>query len=116
MQDDSRQNHGDHNTQLVDGDHFRCLANLQSLIVAQPRGSCGNTGQDQEKPAPSADLPPCVFVRNTIPQDISKTTKVRMAVARVEFTPSIPIFARIEVSAANMDEPNANKNHIFFSP
>jgi hypothetical protein len=38
-----------------------------------------------------------------------------MAVARLEFTPSMPILAKIEVSAANMDDPNANKNHIFFS-
>ena len=39
-----------------------------------------------------------------------------MAVARFELTPSMPILARMEVSAANIDEPNANKNHIISSP
>ena len=35
---------------------------------------------------------------------MKSTTKVRIAVARFEFTPSIPTFARIEVSAANFNE------------
>ena len=56
MQNDSRQDHGNHNTQLVDGYHLGCLTNLQGLIVTQPGGSRGNTGQDQEQPTPPADL------------------------------------------------------------
>ena len=32
--------------------------------------------------------------------------------ARFEFTPSIPTFARIDVNAANTDDNNANTNHI----
>ena len=39
--------------------------------------------------------------------DVSSTTAVRMAVARVELTPSMPIFARIEVRAANTADPSA---------
>lgn len=35
-----------------------------------------------------------------------------MAVARLEPTPSIPTFARIEVRAANTDDKTANINHI----
>jgi hypothetical protein len=35
-----------------------------------------------------------------------------MAVARLELTPSIPIFARIEVSAAKIEEAKARINHI----
>ena len=57
-----------------------------------------------------------VFVIKTMPQDISNTTNVRIAVARVEFTPSMPIFAKMEVSAANMDEPTANRSHMIVSP
>ena len=37
---------------------------------------------------------------------------VRIAVARFEFTPSMPIFARIEVSAANTADSKAKINHI----
>ena len=40
------------------------------------------------------------------------TTIVRIAVARFDPTPSIPIFANIDVSAAKIAEPSANKNHI----
>ena len=36
-----------------------------------------------------------------------------MAVARFEPIPSIPIFARIDVRAANTADPSANQNHIF---
>jgi hypothetical protein len=36
-------------------------------------------------------------------------------VARLEFTPSMPILARIDVSAAKTAEPNANPNHILVS-
>lgn len=50
--------------------------------------------------------PTCAFVKNTIPQDMKTTTTVRMAVAKFEFTPSIPIFAKIEVTAAENVMPN----------
>lgn len=45
-------------------------------------------------------IPDWVPVINTIPRLMSSTTTVRMAVASVEFTPSMPILPRIEVSAA----------------
>ena len=57
-------------------------------------------------------IPELLFVRNTIPHAISTTTIVRIAVARFEFTFSIPTFARIEVSAANTADNSANINHI----
>ena len=60
------------------------------------------------------DIPPALFVRNTIPQASARTTIVRMAVARLESTPSIPILARIAVAAANTADRIANNNHIFF--
>ena len=44
------------------------------------------------------------------------TTTVRMAVARLEFTPSIPIFAKIDVKAANTADPVANQNHAIAVP
>jgi hypothetical protein len=39
------------------------------------------------------------------------TTTVLIAVARFEFTPSIPTFASIEVSAANTADNIANISH-----
>ena len=51
-------------------------------------------------------------VRKTIPHAMTSTTTVRMAVARLELTFSIPIFARMEVSAANTAEPIANIHHM----
>jgi hypothetical protein len=45
-------------------------------------------------------------------QDINTTTIVLMAVARLELTPSIPTFAKIEVNAAKIADNNANINHI----
>lgn len=48
----------------------------------------------------------------TIPHAIKSTTKVLIAVARFEFTPSIPTFARIEVKAAKTAEPIAKIIHI----
>ena len=44
------------------------------------------------------------------------TTVVRMAVARLEGTPSIPSFARIEVSAAKIADSNAKTNHMSDAP
>ncbi len=57
-------------------------------------------------------MPPCAFVKNTIPHAITTTTTVLMAVARFEFTPSMPIFANMEVAAANTADSNANINHM----
>ena len=42
------------------------------------------------------------------------TTTVLIAVARLEFTPSIPILASIEVSDANIADSSANINYINF--
>ena len=53
-----------------------------------------------------------VWVRNTIPQASNTTTTVRMAVARFEFTPSMPIFAKIEVRAAKRADSSAKIIHI----
>ena len=65
-----------------------------------------------------SDSPLCWCVRNTMPQAMATMTTVRTAVARFESTPSMPIFARIDVSAANTADPSANQNHITmpFSP
>ena len=57
-------------------------------------------------------IPFCVFVRKTIPHAIITTTTVRMAVARLELTPWTPIFASIEVRAANMADNSAKINHL----
>ncbi len=38
-----------------------------------------------------------------------------MAVAKLELTPSKPIFAQIDTKAANRADNNANTNHIIFS-
>ena len=46
-----------------------------------------------------------------------KTTVVRIAVAKLEFTPSMPTLARIEVNAAKIEERIANSTYIaFWSP
>jgi hypothetical protein len=49
-----------------------------------------------------------------MPQAMTTTTIVRIAVARLEFTPSMPILASMDVSAAKTAEPNANQNHIYY--
>ena len=56
--------------------------------------------------------PPWVLVRNTMPQAITSTTAVRMAVARLEGTPSMPTFAKMEVRAAKTADKSAKTNHI----
>ena len=61
------------------------------------------------------EIPFCAFVRKTIPQAITRTTAVRIAVARLELTPSMPTFARIDVSAANTDDRIASKSHMMIS-
>ena len=47
-----------------------------------------------------------------MPQAIASTTAVRIAVASVPLTPSMPIFASTAVSAANKAESNAKKSHM----
>jgi hypothetical protein len=49
----------------------------------------------------------CFPVINTIPQERINTTTVRIAVAKFELIFSMPIFARIEVKAANRADSNA---------
>jgi hypothetical protein len=61
-------------------------------------------------------MPPCWCVINTIPHAMITTTIVRIAVARLELTPSIPTFASIDVSAAKTADPSANPNHIRIPP
>ena len=46
-------------------------------------------------------------------RDRANTTNVLKAVARLEFTPSIPTLASIDVRAANTADKRANTNHIF---
>ena len=48
----------------------------------------------------------------TISHDITGATAVLTAVARFEFTLSIPTFASIDVSAANTEESSANISRI----
>jgi len=45
--------------------------------------------------------------RKTCPPAIAGTMSVRNAVVKSEFTPSIPAFAKIEVSAANTADKTA---------
>ena len=49
-----------------------------------------------------------------MPHAIANTTNVLSAVAKFEFTPSIPTFAKIEVSAANTADKSAKTAHIIF--
>lgn len=61
-------------------------------------------------------IPVWAFVMKTIPHAMRSTTAVLKAVARFEFTPSMPIFARIDVRAANTDDNIANNSHISVPP
>ena len=61
-------------------------------------------------------IPFCPFVIKTITQAMSTTTQVLTAVARLELTPSIPIFARIEVAAAKTEDKSEKISHIETSP
>lgn len=51
-----------------------------------------------------------------MPHASTSTTAVLIAVARLELTPSMPILARIDVSAANTAESNAKVTHINAPP
>ena len=50
-----------------------------------------------------------------MPHDIIRTTAVLIAVASVEFTPSIPIFASIDVTAAKTADRTANTIYIYLT-
>lgn len=52
-------------------------------------------------------MPLCTPVAKTIPHDKNMMTLVRIAVARFESTPFMPIFAKIDVSAANKADNTA---------
>src|SRR5258705_11038744 len=54
----------------------------------------------------------CSRVAKTRPHEKARTTAVRMAVARFDGTPLIPIFARIAVPEAANAERNANIHHV----
>src|SRR5258706_5926904 len=59
----------------------------------------------------------CSRVAKTRPHEKTRTTAVRMAVARFDGTPLIPIFARIAVAEAAIAERNANIHHVMsFAP
>ena len=45
------QDHGDDHAELIDGHNLRGFAHLQGFIVAQPGGTGGHAGEDQEDPA-----------------------------------------------------------------
>ena len=51
-----------------------------------------------------------------MPQAIASTTAVRIAVASVPLTPSMPIFASTAVNAANIAESSAKKSHMLLPP
>ena len=46
-----------------------------------------------------------------MPHAITRTTPVRMAVARWELTPTMPILARMDVNAAKTTDRTAKKSH-----
>src|SRR5258707_605482 len=59
----------------------------------------------------------CSRVAKTRPHEKTRTTAVRMAVARFDGTPLIPIFARIAVAEAAIAQRNANIHHVMsFAP
>ncbi len=93
MQENKCQHQSDDTAQLVNGHALRGFPDLQSFIVAQPGSARRKTGQNQEDPAFLADGFDAALrvVRNTMSQAITTTTTVRIAVARLEFTPSMPM-------------------------
>ena len=52
-------------------------------------------------------ISPPLPVTNTMPQAMTSTTAVRIAVPRLDSTPEMPIFPRMEVRLANTAEPMA---------
>ena len=61
-------------------------------------------------------MPPWEPTTNTISQEKASTTTVRKAVASVEFTFSMPIFANTAVIPAKKAEPSAKNSHITRPP
>ena len=57
-----------------------------------------------------------LIITTSMGDAITTTTMVLMAVARLELTPFIPIFASIDVSAAKSADNKASTNHIICRP
>ena len=57
----------------------------------------------------------CLPATNTITQDMTSTTPVRMAVATVESVLRMPHLAKMEVRPANSADPTANISHMISS-
>ena len=112
VEEDKGQNQGNYHAQLVHRHNLRHLAQLQGPVVAQPGRACGQTGQNQKQPAPEAHPGQRGLLPGEKHQPMASTTAVRMPVARLEGTPWIPAFARIEVRAANRADSRANTNHV----
>ena len=83
-----------------------CRSVLQGLVEAQPRRSRGQSGEDEESPVPPSDGPYVVLglLHEYYRPGMMRTTAVRMAVPRLDSTPSMPTFPRMDVSAANTAE------------
>src|SRR6266699_2518197 len=107
-QEEHGQNHGDHDTELVNRCHFGCFAKLQGAEIAQPRWPVARPDNirnnhvrvvallDVSKPRYSAML-----------HAKTRITTARMAVARLESMPLTPALASTAVRPANRAESNA---------
>lgn len=104
-----RKRNGDQEAELVDGDHNAGRAVLQGFIIAKPGAAGGKARQADEGQLAPWNFPDGVLfpAANTIIQAMSSTTPVRMAVPRLDSTPEIPIFPRMDVRLANRAEPMA---------
>lgn len=118
VQEHERQHERDDHAELVDRHDLRRLPDLQHAVIAQPHAPVARPERIRNSQLflLMSVRPPCVLVTNTIPHAIASTTIVRMADAGLEFTPSMPTLARMDVSAANTAESRANTNHIPFPP
>ena len=97
--------HKDH-AELVNGGHFGGKAKLKGPEITDPREAGGDSGQGEEDPGffEIAANVTGFFDAATMNQVQSRTTVVRIAVARFELMPSTPTFARIAVAAAKRAE------------
>ena len=111
-EDESQQNRNDQ-AALIDRRYQRGIAELQGPVIKQPVARPESIKKIHARGV-MPEIPCCAPVRNTIPQAMTSTTTVRIAVARFELTPSIPTLAKIVVSAAKQAESNAKTNHILF--
>lgn len=102
MENQEREQDREQYAQLVYRDDEGGGTLLQRPVEAQSRGPGGESGQNQERQGMSGDavIPFHVPVTRTIIQAMARTTIVR-AVARLESTSLIPIFAKMDVNAAN---------------